>query len=72
MTDKWFDEKNNILADDMNDLIRIARTRQFGESENESLISFLLCEAFEARLDRERSRAFHLAAMIISRVPYVD
>lgn len=68
---KWFNEKNNILVEDMDGLINIAGTQQFGECETETLTSFLLCEAFEARFSPDRARAFRLAAMIISRVTNV-
>lgn len=66
--DRWYDADNIITLDALPDLIREARVKQFGESGNETLVSFLLCEAFEARYDRGRSRALRLAAMIISRV----
>lgn len=66
---KWFNEKNDILVEDMDGLMIIAKTPQFGESETETLTSFLLCEAFDARFSPDRARALRLAAMIISRVP---
>lgn len=67
--DNWRDDKNNIVFSDMKDLMQIAGFRQFGESEQEDLTSFLLCTAFEYRFDPMHAAAFRLAAMIISRVP---
>jgi len=65
--DKWFNEKNDIIVEDLDLLMDVAETPQFGECETETLISFLLCEAFESRFNPSRARAFRLAAMIISR-----
>ncbi len=69
---EWFNEKNDILVEDMDGLMEIANTPQFGECEDETLTRFLLCQAFEVRFDPAMARAFRLAAMIISRVPNVE
>ena len=64
----WYNEEG-ITITEMEDLMKEAYTPQFGETKQENLTSFLLCEAFERRrFDPAGARAFHLAAMIISRV----
>ena len=69
MDTKWFNEKNDIVIDTLPELVAVANTPQFGESERETLPTFLMCQAFECRFDPEMARTFRLAAMIISRLP---
>jgi hypothetical protein len=63
---QWFNENNDILVESIEDLMRIANAHKFGENENQSLASFLMTQAFDCRFDQSRSRAFRLAAKIIS------
>jgi hypothetical protein len=68
MSKPWFNEKG-ITANTLEDLMEAALNPQFGETGRETLSTFLMCQAFECRMAPEIARAFHLAAMIISRVP---
>jgi hypothetical protein len=63
----WYNAKG-ITLDSLPDLMQVANIRQFGETKQENLCAFLMCEAYENRFDPDHSRALHLAAMIISRV----
>jgi len=63
----WYDAQNNILLDAVSDLVTVAQNREFGD-EKATLAEWLLCEAFERRLDPDANRALRLAAMIISKV----
>lgn len=49
-------------------LVAEARTKRFGENDNESLQAYLSCEAFESRMDPKRSEAFKLASNIVGAV----
>ncbi|MCP3685389.1 MAG: hypothetical protein GY861_22285 [bacterium] len=69
---KWYDKDNNIILEDLDDLITIANTKQFGETGMEDLDSWLSCEAFERRFDPEDSRCLSLAARIIRIVTYMS
>lgn len=69
MATKWFNEKNDILVETLPELMEVANTPQFGPDEQESLLSWLMCQAFDCRFDPELARTYRLAAMIISRVP---
>lgn len=63
----WYDDKG-ITLDTLPDLMQVAKSPQFGEGKRENLCRFLMCEAFERRNSPDDARAFHLAAMIISRI----
>jgi len=69
MTKPWFDD-SGIVASTLQDLMEAAYTPQFGESQRETLVTFLMCTSFDYRFDPDIARAFHLAAMIISKVDY--
>ena len=51
------------LADLVWDLA--ATQEKFGEAQNEPLVSFLGCEAFESRMDPQRARAFQIARALV-------
>lgn len=50
----------------LSNLIDESRNTKFGESETESLSTFLLCTAFENRFSPSSARIFRLVAMIIT------
>jgi hypothetical protein len=64
----WVNVEGTITASTLEELMIIAKTPQFGETGRESLATFMLCQAFENRFDPSIQKAYHLAAMIISRV----
>lgn len=69
----WFEaDTTSITLKTLPDMMAVAQTPQFGETESENLCSFLMCEAFESRYNPSNARALKLAAMIISRVAAED
>lgn len=63
----WHDGKGNITIDSLPDLLAVSQLREFGEGGQESLVAWLMTSAYEHQPDHATARAFHLAAMIISR-----
>jgi hypothetical protein len=48
------------------DWFEALETERFGDTGTESLATFMSCEAFEARMDQQRAKAYKRAADAVS------
>lgn len=67
--DMYCNKRGDITVNDMGGLIEFANSKYFNHDDRPTdLVTWLMLRAFDARFDKNQAMAYHLAAMIISRV----